>query len=253
MTDAVDRVIKNHIQSLLSFGGNKIPVISVGNADQEEQGYSQLGMQGKGDRIPFPFVSVYRVSDITITDEAATKRVHNYTGYLISEADNQPQIAATKLSYYRCNLSYTATVYAETRKMSEDIATSLYGKLRNNCEVDVVVVLPIKHKDVDEHGVEVFRDIAVKMRVDIEMQPTIQQVAPLDLTKAQVYKCRVSFLAKNVNIYTPTFDRKYKFRIVMETYDTEGNKSEDAPVIFEEQTVIPAPPDKKPTRKKKTV
>ena len=253
MTDAVDRVIVKHIENLLSFGGFKIPVLSVGNADQEEQAYSQLGMRGKGDRIPFPFVSVYRVSDINITDEANTKRVHNYTGYLINEADNPEQIAATKLSYYRCNLNYTVTVYAETRKMSEDIATSLYAKLRNNCEVDVTVVLPIKHKDVDENGIEVFRDIAVTMKVDLEMQPTIQQVSPLDLTKAQVYKCRLSFLAKNVNIYTPTFDRKYKFRIIVETYDTEGNKSEDVPVIFEEQTVIPDPPKKKPTRKKKTV
>ena len=253
MTDSVDRVIRKHIENLLSFGGSKIPVISVGNADQEEQSYSQLGMQGRGDRIQFPFVSLYRVSDITITDEAATKRVHNYTGYLINEADNPPQIAATKLSYYRCNLSYTATVFAETRKMAEDIATALYGKLRNNCEVDVTIVLPIKQKDVDEKGTEVFRDIAVKMKVDIEMQPTIQQIAPLDLTKAQVYKCRISFLAKNVNIYTPTFDRKYKFRVIIETYDTEGNISEDVPVVFEEQTVIPGPPDTETTRKKKTV
>lgn len=250
MTDAVDAVIVKHIEGLLSFFGKKIPVVSVGNADQEEQAYSQLGMRGRGDRIPFPFVSVYRLSDITITDEANTKRVHNYTGYTIKQADNPAQIAATKLSYYRCNLSYTATVYAETRKMAEDIATALYGKLRNNCEVDVTVVLPIKQKDVDENGVEVFRDIAVKMRVDLEMQQTIQQITPLDLTKAQVYKCRISFLAKNVNIYTPTFDRKYKFRVIMETYDTEGNMSEDVPLIFEENIEIPEPPKKQRNRKK---
>lgn len=248
MTDAVDKVIVKHVQDLLSHSGYTIPVVSVGNSDQDEQEYSQLGMRGKGDRISYPFVSIYRMSDIAVTDEANTKRVHNYTGYLVNEATNPPQIAATKLSYYRCNLTYTATVFAETRKMAEDIATALYGKLRNNCEVDVVVVLPLKHRDVDEKGAEVFRDIAVTMKVDLELPQTIQQVAPLDFSKAQVYKCRIQFLAKNVNIYTPTYDRKYRFRIIVETYDTEGNMSEDVPVIFEEQTVIPDPPDKKPTR-----
>lgn len=215
MLDAVDKVIIQHIRNILSdVGGKDISVFSIATADTDDQPYNQAGQEeGKQpDRVEFPFVGVVRAPDIDITDYNMTKRVHNYTGYKLSEG------AGSQLTYYRCTLHYLATVFAENRKVSEDIATALYGKLRNYCQVSVLIRLPIEIDGPEK------KYAAADMDVDIELGPNIKQVVPMSTDKAQVYKARITFDVKNVNVYHTQEERSYKYNVFVEPAIEGGKK-----------------------------
>lgn len=214
MLDAVDKVIKTHIQKLLFVKGQSIPVYVVGNGDQDEQPVSQAGMKSdKPDRIDLPFAALFRLPNIDITDNNMTKRVHNYTGYKL------PVGSEPYLTYYRATLHYTVSIFAENRKLSEDLATSLYGRLRNYCQVRVKIMLPIE--------LEPGKFAGAAMDCDIEMGPTIEQTNPLGYDKAQIYKCRISFDLKNVNIYHTDEEKPFSFTIFVQgIIDNDGKRIE---------------------------
>ena len=202
MLDAVDLVMKKHIQNLLFTNGKQISVFSSGTTEQDEQQFTQAGMDKQPDRVELPFVSLTRLSGIDITDENMTKRVHNYTGYKLMEG------MESTLSYTRCTLHYVATVYAENRKLSEDLALALYTKLRNYCQITVAIRLPVEV----EKGVYA----AAEMDSDIVLGATIDQVGQLSQDNAQLYKCRIPFDLKNVNIYSVAESKKYKYNIFVQ-------------------------------------
>ena len=211
MLDAVDTVIKKHLQSILSsVNGRKISVFSVGTADQEDQPFNQAAQEaGKSaDKVELPFVSLIRLPNIEITDDHMTKRVHTYDGYGLDIPG-----ASGKLTYYRCTLHYVATVFAENRKLSEDLITSLYGRLRNYCQVQVLIRLPVQ---VDDGPNGEKRYAAAPMDVDIELGNSIEQTNPITSEKAQLYKAKIAFDVKNVNIYHIAEERNYKYNVFVE-------------------------------------
>lgn len=216
MLDAVDKVIKYHIQKLLSVKGKPISVYSALTNDQDDQVMTAAGTAKKPDKVEFPFVSIFRMPNIDITDSNMTKRVHNYTGYIIVPDTN------IKLTYNRCTLHYVATVFSENRKTSEDLATSLFASLRNNCQIKATIQLPIEHP---EHK---GKYIGAPMDSDIVMGATIEQVSAQQADKAQLYKCRVPFDVHNVNIYNFIEDVSGVYNVIVrskletdEDYKTE--------------------------------
>lgn len=210
MLDAVDKVIKTLFVKLLKIDDRKVPVYVLGSDDSTDQPYSQAGMTDeKPDTIDLPFVTLFRLPTIDITDSHMTKRVHNYTGYKLT-VGSQPI-----LTYYRTTLHYSASVFAENRKLSEDIATSLYGRVRNYCQIKVNIQLPIE--------LEPGKFAAAPMDCDIELGATIEQVNPLGYDKAQVYRCRFMFDVKNVNIYHTTEEKPFKFDIYVQGIDILDN------------------------------
>ena len=226
MLDMVDKVIKAHIQKLLTVRGKPIPVFSVGTADQDDQAFSQAGIakEKKPDRVDLPFLSLIRLPDIQITDYNVTKRVHNYSGY---EAD---EIDGVQITYDRCTLSYVATVFAENRKVSEDLATALYSRLRNNNQITVNIHLPIE----DPTGKK--RKIIAQMQSDIVMGPTISQVNQQGYDKAQLYKARISFEIQNVNIYNFIQEKEYLYNIyVVAKLDGNSSKTQQELVWSQEE------------------
>lgn len=221
MLDAVDRVVKLHISNLLNVGDTPIFVYSLATADADDQTYSQAGEAQKPDTIEFPFASLTRTSNIDITDSNMTKVVHTYTGFKLNDME-------TRLTYYRCTLHYTVTIFAESRKVAEDLATALYGRLRHYCQVTVAIQLPIELSDNTY--------AAAEMQSDIVLGPTIEQVSPITLDKAQVYKTRISFDLQNVNIYHTNTDTQYKYNIYVQAI----SEAPDAPkgqkeLIFEQR------------------
>ena len=222
MLDIVDRVVKTHIQNLFAIDGTQLPVFSLATADADDQLYSQAGNTQRPDTVEFPFVSLVRLPNIDITDYNVTKRVHTYTGYKFLDGSE------ARLTYTRCSLHYTVTVFAESRKAAEDLATALYGRLRHYCQVTVAIQLPIE--------ISTSTYAAAEMQSDIVMGPTIEEVSPLALDKAQVYKCRISFDLNNVNLYHTETDKVYKYNIYVQAF----SEAETAPegkreLIFEQK------------------
>lgn len=201
MLDAVDKVIRSHIGQLLFVKGRPVSVFSIATAEENDQPFTQAGMANKPDKIDLPFAGLVRLPDIDITDDNVTKRVHNYTGCTLFPD------SLVRLTYYRATLHYGVVIFAETRKISEDLATQLFIQLRNNCQVDATIQLPIRHPDYPE------KFVGVQMNADIVMGPQIQQVQPQSLTKAQIYKCRVLFELQNVNIYDFVEDHAYTYNV----------------------------------------
>lgn len=203
MIDAVDKVIKMHIQKLLSVKGKAISVFSAMSADQDDQPVTAAGMNKKPDKIEFPFASLSRMPAIDITDSNVTKRIHNYTGYTIIPHTN------IRLTYNRCTLHYVVTIFAENRKTSEDLAVNLYAAMRNNCMISAVIQLPIEHPEYKG------KYIGAPMHSDIVLGAQIEQVNPQQSDKAQMYKCRISFDVQNVNIYNFTEDASGTYNVIV--------------------------------------
>ena len=222
MLDIVDKVIKNHIQSMATIDRNPIPVFSIATADQDDQPMTQAGLaNGKPDRIQLPFISLIRLPNIDITDDYITKRVHNYNSYKLFKD------RGTMLTYYRATLHYAITLFAENRKVSEDIMTSIYASLRNNCQITVTIQLPIKDPTDDS------KYVGVQFIGDIVMGASIEQINPIDLTKTQLYKCRIPFDVQNVNIYNIIEDIKGQFNIIIQS-KMEGGEVVTEEVIYKE-------------------
>lgn len=217
MIDAVDKVVKMHIQKLLSVKGRAISVFSAMSADQDEQSISGAGMDAKKpDKIEFPFASITRMPNIEITDSNVTKRIHNYTGYLVVPDTN------IRLTYNRCTLHYVVSIFAENRKVSEDLAVNLYSAMRSSCQISAVIQLPIEHPEAKG------KYIGAPMDADIVMGNSIEQVNQQQPDKAQLYKCRISFDVTNVNMYNFVEDVSGTYNVVVrsrlstdEEYKTE--------------------------------
>lgn len=215
MLDLIDKVVKQHIQDMAKINGKPIRVFSIGTADQDDQILTQAGMSAsRADRVELPFLSLVRLPDIDITDSNVTKRVHNYKAYrLFPDSED-----TTMLTYYRATLHYALTLFAENRKVSEDIMTGLYQSLRNNCLITTTIQLPIKDPTDDT------KYVGVKMESDIVMGPKITQVNPQDLTKSQLYKCRFDFDLRNVNIYSFVRELTGLFNIIIQSRGESGEK-----------------------------
>lgn len=216
MLDLVDKVVKQHIQGMAKIQGKPIRVFTVGTADQDDQPLMQAGLSGeKVDRIELPFLSLLRLPDIDITDNNITKRVHNYRAYKLFPGTDKE----TMLTYYRATLHYVLTLFAENRKVSEDIMTGIYQSLRNNCLVTTTIQLPVK--DPNDNT----KYIGVQMDSDIVMGARIAQINPQDLSKSQLYKCRIEFDLQNVNVYSIVEELAAKFNVIITTQrkqDTMG-------------------------------
>jgi hypothetical protein len=216
MLDLVDKVMKQHIQGMAKIQGKPIRVFTVGTADQDDQPLMQAGLAGeKADRIELPFLSLLRLPNIDITDNNITKRVHNYRAYKLFPGTDKE----TMLTYYRATLHYVLTLFAENRKVSEDIMTGIYQSLRNNCLVTTTIQLPIK--DPNDNT----KYIGVQMDSDIVMGQKIEQINPQDLSKSQLYKCRIEFDLQNVNVYSIVEELAAKFNVIITTQrkqDTMG-------------------------------
>ncbi|MCM1323014.1 MAG: hypothetical protein NC218_02410 [Acetobacter sp.] len=225
MLDAVDKVVIEHIRKMTSsVNGRRVSVFSAATADQDDQLYSQAGQEEnkRQDNIELPFIGVIRSDVIDITDYNQTKRVHLYDNYKLDGVGSE-----SKLTYYRCTLHYVVTIFAETRKISEDLATSLYGRLRTYCELSAFIRLPV---DVPGQPEKI---AAAEMKMDIEMGPQITQVNAQQSDKAQLYKCRLSFDLKNVNVYHTTEDRSYVYNVIVQAQTSgEQGKKGQAEVVF---------------------
>jgi hypothetical protein len=226
LLDLVDKAIKQHILSMAKINGKQLPVYSVGTADQDDQPITQAGLANTAaDRIQMPFLSLVRMPDIEITDSNITKRVHNYKAYkLFPNTDN-----TTMLTYYRATLKYVLTIFAENRKVSEDIMTGLYHSLRNNCLVTITIHLPIKDPQDQE------KTVCVQMDSDIVMGDRITQVFTQDLSKMQIYKCRIEFSLQNVNVYSFIEEMTGNFNIIVQSIGQDGT-------VAQEETVYTAEP-----------
>lgn len=198
MLDAYDKVIKAHLESFLKVGDREIKVYGLQNED--DSGDSIFSQAGAGkDKIEFPFVTAVRLPQVIITDHAMTKRPSNYSGYfLINEPGKQ-----VNLNCMRCDLAYAFDVYGENKKITEDIGTQLYFRLRNNNELKVQIVLPVRNM----HG-EIESATCV---CDIVMKDTMTHMRLQGNDSAQIYKFRIEATLKNVNIYDITEKEMYKF------------------------------------------
>lgn len=189
MLNVYDQCLKKHIESFLSVGRgkHKIPVFGLQNEDElGDSVYTQAG--AKTDKVGFPMVTIIRLPQILITDQAMTKRPANYAGYFLQETD-----IGVHLNVMRCDLSYAIDTYATNKKETEDLSIQLYHRLRNNPQLTVDILLPIKNKD---GLVENARCVC-----DIVMSPEIVHLKIQGTETPQVYRLRSQFFLKNVNLY----------------------------------------------------
>lgn len=214
MLDIVDKTLKYHIQNYLKINGKPIPLFSAMTSDQDDQPFTQSGTAdpAKPDIIELPFASLIRLPDIEISDNPMTKVVHTYQGYDFIENDDQ-----TVLTYNRCTLSYVVTLFAVNRKQSEDIATALFAALRSHCQLSVTVFLPL-----EKDGKVI--QLPMEMDADIVMDGNITQQNQQQLDKAQLYKARISFKLKNVNLYSLLSQKHYSYKVFILQKDERGNE-----------------------------
>lgn len=188
MLNNYDKMLKNHIASFLKVGKRKIDIYGLQNDEQDsELAFTQAGSEK--DKIKFPFLVLIRFPDILITDDSMTKRPANYEGYSLIE-DNDRKIT---LNCMRCELSYALDIYAENKKTTEDLAMQVYFKLRNNPNFNVEIKLPFK----DDNGSQ----LTVSCIPDIVMDGTMSHLKTQDNLSAQLYRLRIKFILKNVNIF----------------------------------------------------
>ena len=188
MLNCYDKILKKHIESFLKVGKKSIFVYGLQNEEaQEELGFSQAGE--KSDKIVFPLVMLVRLPGVEITDDAMTKRPATYEGY-VDLTSGQKYVS---LNCMRCTLSYVVDVFAENRKVAEDIGTQLYFRLRTHPNIDVDISLPIK----DENG----KQLLVSCTPDIVLDPALQHLRSQTNELSQYYKFRIKFDLKNVNIF----------------------------------------------------
>lgn len=195
MLDAYDKIVKCHIQSFLTIDGKtkkQIKVYGLQNEDESNEAVmSQAGAEN--DKVEFPLVSVFRKPTIEVTDDSVTKRVSNYDGYTLLSDES----GVGKLNCMRCTLQYAADVYAENKKTCEDIGTQLYFRLRNNPQLDVQIILPVKNSNGEI--------VSATCTTDIVMGPNMTHLRSQLQTDSQLYKLRLEFSLKNCNIYDVTF------------------------------------------------
>lgn len=188
MLNNYDKMLKNHIASFLKVGKRKIDIYGLQNDEQDgELAFTQAGSEK--DKIKFPFLVLIRFPDILITDDSMTKRPANYEGYSLIEDDDRK----ITLNCMRCELSYALDIYAENKKTTEDLAMQVYFKLRNNPNFNVEIKLPFK----DEDGSQ----LTVSCIPDIVMDGTMSHLKTQDNLSAQLYRLRIKFILKNVNIF----------------------------------------------------
>lgn len=188
MLNNYDKMLKNHIASFLKVGKRKIDIYGLQNDEQDsELAFTQAGSEK--DKIKFPFLVLIRFPDILITDDSMTKRPANYEGYSLIEDDDRK----ITLNCMRCELSYALDIYAENKKTTEDLAMQVYFKLRNNPNFNVEIKLPFK----DEDGSQ----LTVSCIPDIVMDGTMSHIKTQDNLSAQLYRLRIKFILKNVNIF----------------------------------------------------
>lgn len=188
MLNNYDKMLKNHIASFLKVGKRKIDIYGLQNDEQDsELAFTQAGSEK--DKIKFPFLVLIRFPDILITDDSMTKRPANYEGYSLIEDDDRK----ITLNCMRCELSYALDIYAENKKTTEDLAMQVYFKLRNNPNFNVEIKLPFK----DEDGSQ----LTVSCIPDIVMDGTMSHLKTQDNLSAQLYRLRIKFILRNVNIF----------------------------------------------------
>lgn len=188
MLNNYDKMLKNHIASFLKVGKRKIDIYGLQNDEQDsELAFTQAGSEK--DKIKFPFLVLIRFPDILITDDSMTKRPANYEGYSLIEDDDRK----ITLNCMRCELSYALDIYAENKKTTEDLAMQVYFKLRNNPNFNVEIKLPFK----DDNGSQ----LTVSCIPDIVMDGTMSHLKTQDNLSAQLYRLRIKFILKNVNIF----------------------------------------------------
>lgn len=212
MLDIVDKTLKYHIQNYLKINGKPIPLFSAMTADQDDQPLTQSGTAdpAKPDMIELPFASLIRLPDIEISDNPMTKVVHTYQGYEFIEGDDE-----TVVTYNRCTLSYVITIFAVNRKQSEDLSAALFAALRSHCQLSITVFLPI------EKDGKVLQ-LPMDMDSDIVMDGNITQQNQQQLDKAQLYKARISFKLKNVNLYSLLSQKRYSYTVTVQPSNEQG-------------------------------
>lgn len=199
MLNIYDRILKNHIASFLKVGKKSIRVLGLQNEDsQDELMVNQGGL--KTDTLTFPIISLIRLPEVEITDDAGTKKAATYTGFLINTPESADKVSLTCM---RCTLSYYIDIYAENRKVVEDIGMQLFFKLRTHPNISVSITLPIK----DAGG----NDISVNCTPDIVLDKTLSHVRNQNLESMQLYKFRIKLELQNVNIYDFEVEELYNF------------------------------------------
>jgi hypothetical protein len=196
MIDMYDKVLKEHISQFLKIGDAQITLLGLSTEDSHEQVLSIVGAQG-GDAVAFPIVSVVRLPSIEISDSSMTKRQLNYSGYAL-EAEGVENI---KLNAMRCDLKYSILVFAPTRKVTEDLATQLYFKLRNINQIKVNIRLPLK----DGEGMPIY----VQSDSDIVLDPSLTQVRAQQQNLAQMYLLKFNFTLKHCYIFDFSQENNY--------------------------------------------
>lgn len=182
MLKAYDTAVKQ----LIEVFSNKIPVFGLQNEDTEndDAAITQAGKNSKEDKISLPIISVFRNPEILITDGSKTKRSSTAEGY--SWEDSQGN--ALSLVAMRSTLTYTIDVFDVTRSSTEEIATKLFFRLRNNPQIEANFYF----EEID------FAETCI---AEIQLGETITHVRLNEKTKAQAYKIRFSFQLVNANIY----------------------------------------------------
>ena len=208
-----DKVLKEHISQFLKIGDAQITLLGLSTEDSHEQVLSIVGTQG-GDAVAFPIVSVVRLPSIEISDSSMTKRQLNYSGYDL-EAEGVENI---KLNAMRCDLKYSILVFAPTRKVTEDLATQLYFRLRNINQIKVNIRLPLK----DGEGMPIY----VQSDSDIVLDPSLIQVRAQQQNLAQMYLLKFNFTLKHCYIFDFSHENKYNI---------EYQLSIDSPQINEDK------------------
>lgn len=213
MIDMYDKVLKEHISQFLKIGDVQITLLGLSTEDSHEQVLSIVGVQG-GDAVAFPIVSVVRLPSIEISDSSMTKRQLNYSGYDL-EAEGVENI---KLNAMRCDLKYSILVFAPTRKVTEDLATQLYFRLRNINQIKVNIRLPLK----DGEGMPIY----VQSDSDIVLDPSLTQVRAQQQNLAQMYLLKFNFTLKHCYIFDFSQENNYNI---------EYQLSIDSPQINEDK------------------
>lgn len=206
MLDAYDKVLKSHLENFLMIGSTKIQVIGLSSEDPQDQQLVSLAGTGEiPDTVKLPLLSLVRLPDIEITDNPNTKRAMGYSAYPILETPTME----VKLNTMRCNLKYSGILYAETRKVTEDISIQTYFRLRNNNQLKVDIQLPLKDKNQNP--------IWVQCSPDIVLNPMLTQVRTQQHNTSQLYKLQITLTLQNCLIFDISTEEYYNLEYTVTT------------------------------------
>lgn len=211
MIDAYDKVILEHIRQFLKVGDTTIPIYAVSAEDAQDSLMTMAGLDERkaADTISFPIVMLVRLPDIELTDDPMTKRELNYRGYNLKDTET----GQITLNSMRCNLKYVILVFAENRKITEDLGTQLFYRLRNNNQILVNIRLPLK----DDEGESLY----VQSNPDIVMDGNLTQLRTQQQNLAQLYKLKFSFTLKHCQIFDFLAEKYYNLEYTV-TATQEG-------------------------------